>query len=147
MADLCVASARGQVDEARRIIQAAADASAIINHRDKDGNCPLIIAANGKQDLLEELLGVTGRDLEVKDNDGMTPLLIACSMDGNLACLKMLVEAGASLTAKDGTGNGWEFWCKGQDDKEAYCTAQQETALVKTGKTGGGDGGGCCLVS
>jgi hypothetical protein len=48
---------------------------------------------------------------------GMTPLLTACSMDGNLACVQMLAKSGANMSAKDNNGMGWDGWAKGQAEK------------------------------
>jgi ankyrin repeat protein len=41
-----------------------------------------------------------GAELEAKDNDKLTPLLLS-AQNGQLECLKYLIDKGADLKAKD----------------------------------------------
>ena len=113
--ELLNACARGDLDAAKLL--ATAD---IINSQDKEGHTPLLWASNGKDDLLKFLLTVPNVKLECRDNDGMTPLLTAVSMDGSMGCLQALVEVGCDVYAKDTCGMGWKGWSRGQTAKREY---------------------------
>jgi hypothetical protein len=70
-------------------------------------------------------------DMEVRDNNGITPFLIACSMDGNLECVKLCLERTkehqksepSKYEAVDNSGNGWELWTKGLPEKVEFIEA------------------------
>ena len=51
-----------------------------------------------------QMLNDAGADIEAKDEQGRSPLLLACEL-GQLDALKMLVEAGAAVCATDSLGD------------------------------------------
>ena len=68
----------------------------------KDGKTPLHLLLNGHRDVVQELVA-RGANLEATDNDGKTPLHLAC-LNGHLDVVQELVARGAGLfvTADDG---------------------------------------------
>ena len=71
-----------------------------VNHVDTNGRTALHEAAQrGCADVVQVLIDA-GADIEVRDNDGCSPLL-AASSTGELVSLKKLVEAGAGVRAVD----------------------------------------------
>ena len=78
-----------------------------VNDKDVDGNTPLhLTTKNVKKETMQSLLKNFKSNPNIKNNEGRTPLHIAC-MYGNLSGVKLLVEHGASVSAKkvDDEGN------------------------------------------
>ena len=72
-------------------------------------------AANAKTEELLEIVGKAGpeevrqliqdgADVNAKDEDGWTPLMLAAAHNSNPEVLKVLIEAGADVNAKDTDG-------------------------------------------
>ncbi|MGH1540683.1 MAG: ankyrin repeat domain-containing protein [Arenicella sp.] len=59
---------------------------------------------NPKPEVVEALIKA-GFDLEARDKDGNTPLLLAVKYNQNLQVVEKLVELGADISASDATGN------------------------------------------
>jgi ankyrin repeat protein len=94
-----------------RIIRKFHAKGADINARTTSGLTPLLITASDprKEDLSLLLLEL-GADVNVRDGDARTPLLVALASGQTTAALQhrlieKLVDAGASIRAKDAQGN------------------------------------------
>ncbi|KAK4164970.1 hypothetical protein QBC43DRAFT_378263 [Cladorrhinum sp. PSN259] len=72
-------------------------------HWEDDGNLLNWAAENGYADIAELLLN-KGTEVDVKAQNGDTPLRIACQK-GNEAVARLLLDRGADITAK--SNNGW----------------------------------------
>ena len=93
--------ARSQKPE---LIAVLCDAGADINCVDKMQKAPLWWAAStGNVDMVNAILSRPGRNIEVVDKEGYTPLMIA-TMNLRKDAVIALVNAGASLTAKSTAG-------------------------------------------
>jgi ankyrin repeat protein len=76
------------------------------NVQDKQGRTPLHLAVSRPDGVnLARLLLARGARVDVKDEMGMTPLLSA-----DPASVKMLVDKGSDLTARDANGNSALHW-------------------------------------
>ena len=79
--------------------------------RNEDGLTSMMIAVlNGRERSLKEIIQFYERRvsqlkeaLELRDDDGKTPLIMAAEL-GKRECLRLLLEAGANAHAKDGAG-------------------------------------------
>eukprot|EP00752_Nemacystus_decipiens_P010323 g9196.t1 len=92
----------GHADVVKRLLEAGADPSL----RDSGGMSPVSVAAwRGKVRCLDALLGAESgvATLEVANNLGATPLILACQQNSQTIAEK-LIAAGANLDAKDVTG-------------------------------------------
>lgn len=69
---------------------------------DRDGNTPLHLAARSSDPGVAALLGDAAADLEARNQDGLTPLGVACAA-GNWRLAKFLLERGARADAEGGT--------------------------------------------
>ncbi len=69
---------------------------------DRDGNTPLHLAARSSDPGVAALLGDAAADLEARNDDGLTPLGVACAA-GNWRLAKFLLERGARADAEGGT--------------------------------------------
>ena len=58
------------------------------------------------------LLVSRGADLTVRENDGCTPLHIAC-FSGSLAAVKLLIELGANMSSESNDGSTGLHWAAG----------------------------------
>jgi ankyrin repeat protein len=118
-----------------------------INLQDQGGWAPLHWAAdmgmaNGEREEVFAALIQAGADLEVRDLEGSTPLLVACR-SGNGDLVRQLVTAGANIQAAN--NKGWtaliEAACYGNPQTVTFLldsgaditarTAKGETALEK----------------
>lgn len=91
----------GSTEVALRLIEKGAE----VNSRDSDGRTALIEALTSENEIppeIVELLVRRGADVNVKLAGGLTPLMIAVSGDSRL--VRLLVEAGAGVKAKDDNG-------------------------------------------
>ena len=70
--------------------------------RDHDGNTPLHHAARSSDPGVAALLRDAAAELEVRNEEGLTPLGIACA-SGNWRLARFLLERGASPQPEDGT--------------------------------------------
>ena len=72
---------------------------------DTHGNTPLHQAAfNGQSEIVRSLLSTFPDMTDATNDDGETPLVIAC-MKGNLAVVKLLLDAGADANRSQLNGN------------------------------------------
>ena len=97
---LLEAAGKGEGDAILEALKKGADPNA----RDDKGNTALIIISSDtlwghEQDVLNALLKAKG-DIEAKNQDGQTPLMIAAAND-RFSFVKMLIDAGAKVNAKD----------------------------------------------
>lgn len=80
----------------------------INQRRKKDGMTLLHMACKyGGSGIVEDLLNIKGIDIDLKDKEGMTPLMYACeSIDIAVEekLFRLLLDKGASLTIKDKQG-------------------------------------------
>jgi tyrosine-protein kinase len=56
-------------------------------------------------DVVKEMLKTSYRNLDAKDEFGMTAVHLACKNRVNPEIMKLLVERGATLTSRDSSGN------------------------------------------
>src|SRR5690606_36286297 len=70
--------------------------------RDADGNTPLHHAARSSDPCVAALLRDAAAELEERNNDGLTPLGIACA-SGNWRVARFLLERGAKTQSDEGT--------------------------------------------
>jgi ankyrin repeat protein len=71
-----------------------------LNHRDKFGQTPLILAADKQLLSSAKLLIAKGSEIDNSDNDGWTALMF-CAKRGNTELMATLIASGASLSAHD----------------------------------------------
>ena len=94
----------GQEDTVRCVIEAErrnrlVDVENFVDVKDNEGNTPLHLAANGRLEVLRMLIA-NGADVNIKANDGRTPLIIA-TQNRSVEIVRLLIEHGADITAKD----------------------------------------------
>ncbi|MBQ9578199.1 MAG: ankyrin repeat domain-containing protein [Ottowia sp.] len=99
-AALRAAAQSGDVNAAQRALAAGA---AIDRGDERNGNTPLILAANHGHTELVRLLVRSGANLN-RSNDSGVNALIAAVMSGNQAAAGLLIEQGANLNATDKNG-------------------------------------------
>ena len=92
-----------------------------LNEQDKDGNTPLHLSVHQKTDHNSPLpckwLCENGADPNIMNNDGQTPLHIAC-FNRFSTCLKQLLKCGAHYKIKDNNGKtAYEILYESVDDK------------------------------
>ena len=92
-------------------VQAAIDAGADLEARDKDGWTPLMLAAGGNESAeIVQLLIDAGFDLEARTEYGETPLMAAAEYSENAAVVQLLIDAGADATATNEDGEtAWDL--------------------------------------
>src|SRR5512135_1370488 len=95
---------RAIVDNDRRRFAISLLGAEDVDARGWDGRTPLFWAAHARTDphFAEVLLGC-GADVRARDKDGRTPLHVAAS-DGNEAHLRVLLDHGADIDARDAAG-------------------------------------------
>ena len=71
-----------------------------LNHQDSNNFTALHFAVQEKRADVVQVLIDAGADIETKDDEGRSPLLLA-SIEGELTTVKTLVEAGADVRATD----------------------------------------------
>ena len=77
---------------------------ASVNVRDKDGQTPLhLVSHHSSPDVVASLLKL-GLDVDVLDNDRITPLLCALIFSGHSEAAQVLLEHGASVNVRDKDG-------------------------------------------
>ncbi|OUM61947.1 hypothetical protein PIROE2DRAFT_22380, partial [Piromyces sp. E2] len=71
-----------------------------------DGQTPLMIASQLNNEVIAEFLIEKGAEIDVKDNNGITPIMWACEKENehNSTLVKLLVEKGANVNVKDKNG-------------------------------------------
>ncbi|KAL8334232.1 hypothetical protein RB593_003761 [Gaeumannomyces tritici] len=76
-----------------------------VNEADVDGRQPLhmLLQAEENSERFARMLLDHGADVSGRDNDGQTPLLVACS-GGNVGLALLLLERGADITETDARG-------------------------------------------
>jgi ankyrin repeat protein len=85
--------------------------SADINLVDSNGWTALHIAIDsGSESCVKLLLEKGVKNVNAKDQIGMTPFLHACSQNGNIHCLKCLVDHGADIDECDNDGFTSLMW-------------------------------------
>jgi ankyrin repeat protein len=87
-------------------VQAAIDAGADVNAKDKEGWTVLMNAAlfNEKAEVVSALVKA-GSDVDARNNGGGTALMIAASGNENPEVVSALVKAGTDVNARD--NDGW----------------------------------------
>jgi uncharacterized protein len=93
----------GSTGTASMLIEKGAD----VNPRDTDGRTALIEALTSENEIPPEIVESLirrGADVNIRLAGGLTPLMIAVSGDSRL--VRLLVEAGADVKAKDDHGAG-----------------------------------------
>jgi len=93
----------GSAEVALRLIEK----DAAVNARDSDGRTALVEALTSENDIPPEIvesLVRRGADVNIRLAGGLTPLMIAVSGDSRI--VRLLVEAGADVKAKDDSGAG-----------------------------------------
>jgi ankyrin repeat protein len=91
----------GSTDVALKLIEKGAD----VNSRDVDGRTALVEALTSENEIPPEVVESLirrGADVNVRLAGGLTPLMIAASGDSRI--VRLLVEAGADVKAKDDNG-------------------------------------------
>ena len=92
----------GRLDNIKMLIQNGAD----IQARDCDGSTVLHFASrNSNQEVLEFLLKLNEISVNATDNLNRTPLMDACHDGGRLDNVKMLIQNGADIQARDCDGS------------------------------------------
>ncbi|RTE83297.1 hypothetical protein BHE90_002156 [Fusarium euwallaceae] len=91
-----------------------------INEYIAPGDVPLHLALFRPEDAMEviELLIAMGADVNIRNHQGQTPLMIAASM-GQLECIRILSRSKGTLEAKDRYGNTALHWAFMRDQLEA----------------------------
>ncbi|MCL1876307.1 MAG: ankyrin repeat domain-containing protein [Synergistaceae bacterium] len=80
-------------------------ADAYINTKSQSGNTPLIFAIESHNTEVVKALVQAGADVNMKDNEGMTPLMIAAkSIFKEHEILSVLIRSGADINAKNQNG-------------------------------------------
>jgi ankyrin repeat protein len=93
----------GSTDVALRLIEKGAE----VNSRDVDGRTALVEALSSENEIPPEIVEALvrgGADVNIRLAGGLTPLMIAVS--GDPGVVRLLVEAGADINAKDESGAG-----------------------------------------
>ena len=100
---LMCAAYHGYSETVRYLVDVDDTASKIMNHK-SDGHLSALFCAvrQNHADLVKVLIDA-GADIETRDKDSRTPLVLSCEK-GNLPIVKMLVEAGAEVRAIDKYG-------------------------------------------
>ena len=100
---LNVAVDEGRFARALDLIKSGVD----VNYANKNGETPIYIACFRGTSYLVELLIKNGADINAKDKRNNTPLTISARLGRDASCdiIKMLVEAGANMDAKDEFGD------------------------------------------
>ena len=92
-----------------------------INKKAEHGYFPLYIASkNGDEDIVELLLAYSA-NIEEKNEQGQTALMIAIQQNNNkshLEVIKMLLEAGADFLYTDNTGHTALDWAQQNEDDD-----------------------------
>lgn len=102
------------------VVKALLDKGAEINHRNiPTGRAAIHYAAACEEDAVLRLLIERGADIEVRNNDGETPLFDAAS-GGSEACVRLLIDSGCDVNAKNLRGKGAVY--------AAAASTQPETA-------------------
>jgi uncharacterized protein len=90
-------TSRGNLQAVRRLIDEGAD----VNHANRYGVAPLMVACLRNWSDIAKLLLESGADTECRDAFfGCTPLIFA-SLSGGSDCLKLLLKRGANVNAAD----------------------------------------------
>lgn len=102
----------GKTAKIEKLLQTA-QASQLVNIRNKDGMTPLHRASvKGHVDIVRLLIN-KGADIEATDGRGWTPLHIA-AMKGHAQIVELLTQSGAKLDAKDRRGMTPSDWARSQ---------------------------------
>lgn len=95
------ASAKGDIDEIKQIVEAANLSAQILNAQDAHGRCALHWAVQENQyEAVKFLLDLKSIDIDVCDIDGFTPLMLAID-NKNLEISKMLIDKNAEVNLRD----------------------------------------------
>jgi len=94
----------GSIQAVQELLAASEHALDLVDSRDSSGQAPLHKACRqGHAELAVFLIEEMGSDLEARDNDGNTPLLLA-SQAGKMEVVVLLLQQGASPEERDDGG-------------------------------------------
>jgi len=144
---LLAAAKRGELDHIQRL-SSHANPSAFVDIATIEGMTALHYAACGKPALIPVLLSMGAR-LEVRDNDGFTPLLHAASQDGSPECLRLLLDAGADVSVMCAMNKPALFYAQGNQEKSDMLTEggkKLELLQAKTAASSGDNTSLSCVV-
>lgn len=124
------ATINGSPETVNVLIEAGADTEYM---ESTSGMTPLGHAAQiGRGEIVKTLID-SGVDIDVKDRDGKTPLLVAAEKSGgNVETIKTLVEAGADLTATDLRGRNALDLANTRTDPRAGAVIEYLTTIIVT---------------
>eukprot|EP00158_Paraphelidium_tribonemae_P009015 Partr_v1_DN28748_c5_g1_i5_m61982 putative Proteasome (Prosome, macropain) 26S subunit, non-ATPase, 10 len=113
------ACSTGKLDLARNLIETSAESpTKLLKSRDEDRRTPLHWAVSGGHlPMVEYLVGELKADVNVADEDGWTPLLIASSI-GASAIAAVLLEGGANVDTQNDSGNVGLHYCASKNHLE-----------------------------
>lgn len=136
IAELLAAARDGRVADIESLITTGVEKNAT----DEDGESALHRAVRHFQDNAVRCLLARGCDITLRDRYGTTPMLRA-AMDGNLAAMLMLQDAGGSLTESDPDGRTPLIWASIRNRKvllphlTAYLAQEALNASARSGRT------------
>ena len=108
---------------------------AVLEERDENGWTALLHATTNFNSSIIEILILSGANIEVTDNYGITPLMSAACCNTNLEVTKILFEEGAQANALDDSGRTATMWAVELNNnaaiKHLLIDASQANPVVK----------------